>query len=363
MKKSLALAALTLAVTCMLASCGGQTEQDQPAHTHSFSEWEIAKNPTCTYNGISERFCDCGEIQSKDIPALGHSIVIDEAKDPTCTSVGLTEGKHCSTCKKVISAQTEIAMLEHTYSSDFDATCNGCGFTRDIDCSHTNVTILPAKGATCTEDGATEGMICDRCELILQPQTTIAAKGHTAVTDPATAATCTEDGLTEGKRCSICDAVIVEQKRIAALGHNNSDWIVEKTPNETEDGYRYKTCYRCGNKTEEVVIPALTDIGLTYEINGSSVTVTGIGSFSGTELIIPEYIKGYKVTVIGEKAFSECENLTKIVLPDTITTIGGITGIVRQIKDDEIYIIETGADKNRISIRKWAIQSKDTISE
>ena len=55
--------------------------------------------------------------------------------------------------------------------------------------------------------------------------------------------------------------------------------------------------------------------------------------------------------------------LNSIDIGDTVTTIGGITGIVRQIKDNEIYIIETGADKNRISIRKWAIQSKDTISE
>ena len=55
--------------------------------------------------------------------------------------------------------------------------------------------------------------------------------------------------------------------------------------------------------------------------------------------------------------------LNSIEIGDTVTTIGGITGVVRQIKDDEIYIIETGADKNRISIRKWALQSKDTISE
>jgi preprotein translocase subunit YajC len=52
-----------------------------------------------------------------------------------------------------------------------------------------------------------------------------------------------------------------------------------------------------------------------------------------------------------------------IGIGDQITTIGGITGIVRQIKDDDTYIIETGADKNRISIKKWAIQSKDTISD
>ena len=49
---------------------------------------------------------------------------------------------------------------------------------------------------------------------------------------------------------------------------------------------------------------------------------------------------------------------------DQVTTIGGIVGTVRQIKDDgDIYVIETGANNDRITIRKWAIQSKDTISE
>jgi len=52
-----------------------------------------------------------------------------------------------------------------------------------------------------------------------------------------------------------------------------------------------------------------------------------------------------------------------IEIDDQVTTIGGIQGIVRQIKDDDTYIIETGADKNRITIKKWAIQSKDTVSD
>ena len=46
---------------------------------------------------------------------------------------------------------------------------------------------------------------------------------------------------------------------------------------------------------------------------------------------------------------------------DTITTIGGITGTVRQIKDDDdIYIIECGADKSKIAVKKWAVQSRDS---
>ena len=52
-----------------------------------------------------------------------------------------------------------------------------------------------------------------------------------------------------------------------------------------------------------------------------------------------------------------------IEIGDQITTIGGIVGVVRQIKDEDIYVVETGADKSRIMIKKWAIQSKDTISD
>lgn len=49
---------------------------------------------------------------------------------------------------------------------------------------------------------------------------------------------------------------------------------------------------------------------------------------------------------------------------DQVTTIGGIVGVVRQIKDNgDKYVIETGANNDRLTIHKWAIQSKDTISE
>lgn len=61
-----------------------------------------------------------------------------------------------------------------------------------------------------------------------------------------------------------------------------------------------------------------------------------------------------------EKKTAEMRN--SISEGDIVTTIGGITGTVRQIKDDDTYIIETGADKSKIAIKKWAIQSKDTIS-
>lgn len=40
-----------------------------------------------------------------------HTVVVDEAVQPTYDSKGLTEGKHCSVCGEVIVKQEEIPML------------------------------------------------------------------------------------------------------------------------------------------------------------------------------------------------------------------------------------------------------------
>lgn len=47
---------------------------------------------------------------------------------------------------------------------------------------------------------------------------------------------------------------------------------------------------------------------------------------------------------------------------DEITTIGGICGRVLNIKEDSL-VIETGADRNKMTIKKWAIQTVDTIHD
>ena len=47
---------------------------------------------------------------------------------------------------------------------------------------------------------------------------------------------------------------------------------------------------------------------------------------------------------------------------DELTTIGGICGRVVNVKDATL-IIETGADRNKMTIKKWAIQTVDTVHE
>ena len=46
---------------------------------------------------------------------------------------------------------------------------------------------------------------------------------------------------------------------------------------------------------------------------------------------------------------------------DKITTIGGITGTVVDVKEDK-FVIETGADRVRIELVKWALSTNDTAA-
>ena len=47
---------------------------------------------------------------------------------------------------------------------------------------------------------------------------------------------------------------------------------------------------------------------------------------------------------------------------DKITTIGGVVGVVVNVKDDKI-VLETGADQVRIEFAKWAISTNETAAE
>ena len=49
---------------------------------------------------------------------------------------------------------------------------------------------------------------------------------------------------------------------------------------------------------------------------------------------------------------------------DTITTIGGICGRIVAVKDEvDSIVIETGSDRSKMLIKRWAIGSVDTVHE
>lgn len=58
------------------------------------------------------------------------------------------------------------------------------------------------------------------------------------------------------------------------------------------------------------------------------------------------------------KRKKEADALRKSLSPgDEVTTIGGITGTICAVKENTV-VIETGADRVRIELTKWAIANK-----
>ena len=81
----------------------------------------ILKAATCTEKGEKGVKCrNCGKIEKKtEILALGHTWVEDPAVEPTETSVGYTQGSHCSRCGAVQVAQETIPMRDPTIDTWF----------------------------------------------------------------------------------------------------------------------------------------------------------------------------------------------------------------------------------------------------
>ena len=77
------------------------TSNTEP-HKHSFGEWIVTKEATCTVDGEQERSCSCGKKETQTINSKGHVILTVSAKLPTCTELGFTEKQMCSVCQTVL---------------------------------------------------------------------------------------------------------------------------------------------------------------------------------------------------------------------------------------------------------------------
>lgn len=215
-----------------------------------------------------------------------HTEGVLPATESTCTTHGLTEGRYCTSCEKVLVPQEEAPLKAHTYDNSVDKYCNVCGYERDIDCSH---------------QGTTEFL-------------------------PAIESTCTEAGLTQGVKCTLCGEIIVAQESLPIKEHVSSDWIIDYVATTEQEGLRHIECTVCGTITKQEVIPVILPSSevLTYELNGdeSSYSITGIETCTSTHIVIPDTYQGKPVTQIAVSAFKNCTSLIEVVIGKNITTIG-----------------------------------------
>lgn len=87
------------------------------AKSHSYTA-SVTKDSSCSQVGVKTYTCTvCGDKYIEAIPLKTHTIVSDNAVEPTCTKYGLSAGKYCSVCGKIFETQEEIEPLGHDFGS------------------------------------------------------------------------------------------------------------------------------------------------------------------------------------------------------------------------------------------------------
>ena len=187
--------------------------------------------------------------------------------------------------------------------------------------------------ATCTVRGERHRV----CTICGQTETEYyGGEGHQGEWSIVKAATCTDDGE-KARTCTVCGEV--EKDKIDATGHKLGDeWHTMKSVT-CGVGDKYVVCETCGAHVHEANAADLTrnhqfdsngvcrtcgehraTEGLLYDATGDTVVVTGYEG-SDTEVFIPSYYDGKRVTEIGENAFKD-SGVTEVTLATGITKIG-----------------------------------------
>lgn len=200
---------------------------------------------------------------------------------------------------------------------------------------------------------------------------------HTVVLDPALAPTCSKMGLTEGYHCSGCGKVFVAQEIIPATGeHTFGEWITTKEATTAEEGLMERSC-DCGAKETQTIDKLPVELEYTLYADGESYYVTGIGTWTDPELVIPATYKGLPVKSIGKWAFHNCKTLKSVTISDGVTLIGDrafnlCSGLTNVLIPDSVTSVGSWAfngcsnllqTENGVSyVDKWAVDCETSVS-
>jgi len=301
---------------------------DEGTHTHTVVTDE-AKAPTCTETGLTEgNHCSsCGVVlvEQKVVDALGHTEVVDEAVAPTCTETGLTEGKHCSVCEEILIEQETVKASGHSITEENK--CSGCElvcssgliFTLSEEkdyyivsgigsCEEKNIYIPKTHEKLPVKSIGNESFSVSEIESIYIPDSITSIGDHAFKNCASLKSVVIPDSVTNVGQdafdgCVKLSAVYISD--IAAWCNISFKFGGNLNSNPL---YLAKNLYFNGELVRELVIP-------------DGVTSIGYMAFSGSDSIISVIIPD-SVTSIGESAFTNCENIISVSIGDNLTNIG-----------------------------------------
>ena len=255
-----------------LTSCEGLIDsllgKNEPSHEHEWSEWETIKSSDCQNPGIAERYCDCGETQTKSLPVTIHvesDWIID--KEATCISEG-SKHKECTTCNITLVSE-KIVKADHDYGEwieEIPATtesdgnlghyhCYVCGKNFDADKKELNSIVIPqltphehtygewteTKAPDCDDKGE-ERRDCSVCDHFETRE--VEALGHDKVHHDAKDATCADIGWNTYEDCSRCDYTTYVEIP-TTNEHVYGEWTETKASDCDDKGEERRDCSVC----------------------------------------------------------------------------------------------------------------------
>ena len=298
-KKLLTILLIVFAIsTCLftLTACG---------HTHTYTSQVI--EPTCSEQGYTKHTCECGDTYNDTyVNALEHNYATPTYvwQDNKCTATRI-----CSRDNNHIETESVIGI----YVKDSDATCttaetghyeatfiNLAFETQSTTAnSYINGEELGHNYATPTyvweDNKCTATRICGKDNNHIETESVIGI--YVKDTD----ATCTTAEKGHYKATFTNPAFIMQEtaKNSVTIGEPVHIW-------------EYGNCSECGE----------TQLEMKLSSDNQYYIVAGIGSFTDKELIIPTSYNNLPVKTIGSFAFTNCNSLENIAIPDSITSIG-----------------------------------------